>query len=150
MAAKERHYTDHNQPWAHSIVHDHIIIWKNGVPDFNEIINYYDGNIPEFKKYKGVEFMTHIVKQNSLEDNRFKSISEFKFCMRCGGEVEFEFHDKIYNMTHSNNRNIRISEAFRQETEKICKDSDELLEYVIDGVRLRDIITEVDITDRTI
>lgn len=88
---------------------------------------------------------------DDLDDSlNFSTIADFKFCMRCGGEVEFEFHDKIYNITHSNNRNIRISEAFRQETEKICKDPDEVLEYVIDGVRLRDIITEVVITDRTI
>ena len=27
----------------------------------------------------------HILKsQNSLEDNRFKSISDFKWCMKCG------------------------------------------------------------------
>ena len=88
---------------------------------------------------------------DDLDDSlNFSTIADFKFCMRCGGEVEFEFHDKIYNITPSNNRNIRISEAVRQETEKICKDPDEVLEYVIDGVRLRDIITEVVITDRTI
>ena len=35
-------------------------------------------------------------------------------------------------------------------TEKWCDNADEVLEYTIDGDRLRDIITKVDVTDRTI
>lgn len=36
------------------------------------------------------------------------------------------------------------------QTEKWCNNADEVLEYVIDGDRLRDIITKVDVTSRTI
>ena len=35
-------------------------------------------------------------------------------------------------------------------TEKWCDNADEVLEYIIDGERLRDIITKVDVTDRTL
>lgn len=38
----------------------------------------------------------------------------------------------------------------QQKTEKWCEDVDEILEYMIDGERLRDIITKVEVTDRTI
>ena len=36
--------------------------------------------------------------KNSLEDNRFKSISDFKWCMKCGGEVEIEWNGIHYGI----------------------------------------------------
>lgn len=80
----------------------------------------------------------------------FETISDFKFCMQYGGEVEFSWNGKSYSITHRQSGEIGISEAYKQETEKLCEDADEVLEYIIDGVRLRDIITEVEVTDRTI
>lgn len=94
--------------------------------------------------------MSKIVGTNSFEDNRFKTISDFEDCMIRGGEVEFVCNDKKYNITHCQSGEIGISEAFKQETEKLCKSADEILEYMIDGVRLRDIITEVKVWVRTI
>ena len=43
---------------------------------------------------------------------------------------------------------IYVDDAER--TEKWCDSADEVLEYIIDGDRLRDIITKVDVTSRTI
>ena len=80
---------------------------------------------------------------------RFVSISDFKWCMHCGGEVEFRYNGKDYGIVHDPD-GIAIYEAHKPETEKICKDADEVLEYMIDGVRLRDIITEVWVMVRTI
>ena len=60
---------------------------------------------------------------------------------------------EIQKVAKNNNRmltGIAIYEARKPETEKICKDADEVLEYLIDGVRLRDIITEVWVIERTI
>lgn len=149
-ASKERHWTDHDQPWAHTNPHDHEILWDNpiGHPDPQGPINYPNG-APEFKSYKGVMKMNDINRTNSLEDNRFKTISDFKWCMHYHGEVEFVWNAKSYSIGHAPGT-IRISEAFRQETERLCKDADEVLEYIIDGVRLRDIITKVEVRDRTI
>ena len=45
---------------------------------------------------------------------------------------------------------INISEAWKPETEKWCATADEALEYMIDGVRLREIITQVEVKARTI
>jgi len=87
---------------------------------------------------------------NDPETYRFKTISEFKWCMYCHGEVEFVWNDRIYSITHRASGEIGISEAYKQETEKLCKDADEVLEYLVDGTRLREIITQVEVTDRTI
>lgn len=35
---------------------------------------------------------------NSEEDNRFKTISEFKECLICGGEVEFQWKGNAYSI----------------------------------------------------
>lgn len=77
---------------------------------------------------------------NSSEENRFKTISDFKDCMIRNGEVEFEWNEKIYSITQPQN-GISISEVNKQDTEKICFNADELMEYLVDGVKLRDIIT---------
>ena len=48
---------------------------------------------------------------------------------------------------------ILICELFvdnQEETEKWYDTADDVLEYMIDGVRLRDVITEVTVWDRTI
>ena len=87
---------------------------------------------------------------NTPEENRFKTISDFKWCMLRHGEVAFEWQGKDYSITHRTSGEIGISEAYRQETEKLCKDADEVLEYLVDGIRLREIITQVEVTDRTI
>ena len=45
---------------------------------------------------------------------------------------------------------INISEAWKPETENGARRADEALEYMIDGVRLREIITQVEVKARTI
>ncbi len=89
------------------------------------------------------------VKSNTPEENHFETISEFKWCVDCGGEVEFEWKGTLYTITHPEGM-INISEAWKPETEQWCATADEALEYMIDGVRLRDIITQVEVKARTI
>ncbi len=151
-AVTERHYTDHNKPWAHTNPHDHPIHWDNpaGYPDPQQPINYPEG-APEFKQYGGLCFMGNtIVPANSPEQNRFTTISDFKTCMRWHGEVEFTWNGNLYSITHPSNGQISISIANREETEKICNTSDEVLEYMVGSDRLRDVITQVTVLDRTI
>ena len=45
---------------------------------------------------------------------------------------------------------ISSSIANQEETEKLCNTSDEVLEYVVGADRLRDVITQVTVLDRTI
>ena len=81
------------------------------------------------------------VKSNTPEENRFETISEFKWCIECGGEIEFIWDGKIYD--------IVIYEAY-SDKESYYKTADELLEHLIDGDRLRDMVTHMEVTDRTI
>lgn len=111
-------------------------------------INYSNGAL-EFKDFKGGIVVKNIIQCNSTEENRFVSLGDFEDCMIRGGEVEFVWKDKIYSITHTDSK-ISISEVFKQETERLYNIADEALEFKVDGVRLRDIITEVEVTNRTI
>ena len=88
------------------------------------------------------------VKSNTPEENRFETISEFKWCVECGGEIEFIWNGKTYDIVHDPDA-IVIYEA-HSETECYYKTADALLEYTIDDVRLRDIITSVQVNYRTV
>lgn len=96
---------------------------------------------------------------NTTEDDRFKTISDFKWCVKYGGEIEFVWNNKLFGVspklrkTPGSPLQILISQVgidHPETTEQWYDTADELLEYRIDGVRLRDIITEVEVTDRTI
>ncbi len=158
-AIKERHYTDKPNPKYHTNPHDHIINWdfpKPGQPNFQKPhINYtkeeYPDGAPEFKFYWGGNNVNTIVKSNSLEENRFKSISDFKDCMIRGGEVEFEWKGAVYGVSGTETADeISIWEYNKPETEKICHTPDDALEYRVGKDCLRDVITQVNVLARTI
>lgn len=87
---------------------------------------------------------------NTSEENRFKTISDFKWCMKCGGEVEFEWKGTHYGASHSVNGKIIVYLYNQPDTTKYFNTSDDALEYIASGDRLRDIITQVTVIDRTI
>ncbi len=97
--------------------------------------------------------MLNIVKSNTPENYRFKTISDFKWCIERGGEVEFIWNNIVYGifpkLKRDNNsyQQILITQTY---TEKWCDTADEVLEYIIDGVSLRSIITHTEVTDRTV
>ena len=91
-----------------------------------------------------------IVPANSPEQNRFTTISDFKAYMRWHGEVEFAWKENLYVITHRSSGKISISAANREETEKLCDTADEVLDYMLGSDRLRDVITQVTVLDRTI
>lgn len=84
-----------------------------------------------------------------FEGNRFKTISDFKWCMRQGGEVEFEWKNKLYYITHPDGI-INIHREGHSFNAKECSSADEVLEYMVGEGRLRDVITKVTVWDRTI
>ena len=150
----ERHNTNHDRPWAHSDPHDHKIDWSNGYPQFSKPINYENGAPPFEEVYGGGKSYMNdcngkIIPENTTEQNRFTNISDFKWCMRCGGEVEFTWKGITYSVTHYNG-NIAISHSRRQDTEMQRKTADEILEYMVGEDRLRDVITQVTVLYRTI
>lgn len=104
------------------------------------------------KNYKGdFDMKATVIKTSSPEENRFESISDFKECISHGGEVDFEWKGVRYGaVRYGTNNKICVYEANKQETEKVCETVDEALEYMVGEDRLRDVITQVTVWDRTI
>lgn len=103
--------------------------------------------------------MHKIIGMNSFEDNRFKTISDFKWCVNNGGEVEFEWKGLSYGIwpklrkTPDAPLQMLISQIYIDNpvsTEKWCDTADDVLEYMVGEDRLRDVITQVTVWDRTI
>lgn len=92
-----------------------------------------------------------VMQKNTPEQNRFKSISDFKWCINRGGEVEIMWDGIRYGVIrYGTNGKITIYEAFKPETEKVCDTADDALEYMVGADRRRDVITRVTVLDRTI
>lgn len=137
-----------------------ISVWI-GLADSQNLapqMNYCD-TIAEFERFRKVDSMATFIKINSSEDDRFKSISDSKWCMNAGGEVVFVWSRKTYGISPKLQKSPELPEQIlisqilienQEETELWCDTADEALEYQIDGIRLRDIITDVEVTDRTI
>lgn len=159
-AEKERHHTTHNREHSkHTNPHDHKIDWSKGVPHVLSPINYPNGDLPEFKNWRGANNM-------NIFSSGFESISDFKWCIKCGGEVEFVWKGKAYSIVYVDDK-INIGEGYytdsdgvhrNVESHEICTDiegmyadtADEILEYTMDGDRLRDVVTEIQVDVRTI
>lgn len=158
-AVMERHGTDHFSPGAHTDPHDHPVDWSGGFPHLMPPINYPNG-APEFKSYGRLKNMDSYIRPNTIEENRFETISDFKWCMKCGGEVQFEWKEVTYCcfgcicQTPGMKPRMLICQAGTAEvnrrTEKWCDTADEVLEYMVGEDRLRDVITQVTVWDRTI
>ena len=151
-AVIERHYTDHNKPWAHTNPHDHIITWDNPrqCPVPGSPINYPNG-APEFKQYRMGKKMVDRIIYSIPGEFQFESISDFKNCIRNGGEVEFIWKGTRYGaVRYGQDNKISVYVANRQETERLYDTADEALEYMVGEDRLRDVITKVEVRFRSI
>lgn len=82
------------------------------------------------------------------EDMRFKTISDFKECMICGGEVVFVWNNTRYGIVRSNGKFHVASEG--RSDEQWFDTPDDVLEYTVGSDRLRDVITRVTVLDRII
>ena len=81
----------------------------------------------------------------------FESISDFKRSINRGAEIQFEWKNKIYGVIRYGTGNkITIYQSNRPETERVCDTADDALEYMLGADRLRDIITKVNVIERTI
>lgn len=148
-AVMERHHTNHGYPTKHSNPHDHSIDWSKESPHFNSPIIYEDNFIPEFKHFERKRAME--IQVNS-DDLKFESISDFKFSLINGGEIEFEWSGKSYGVFREseNDDAFFLCEAYKEDNGTFFKTVDELLDYTIDGRSLRELITEVTVTWRNV
>ena len=93
--------------------------------------------------------MNTLVQSNTLEDNRFETISDFKDCIVRGGEVEFLWKGKPYSITHPDGK-ISICQGGHYSEAVDVDEADELLDYLLGEDTLRDVITQVEVIYRTI
>ncbi len=150
----EIHHTDHGFPKYHTVPHYHPIAWDQSGFHFGK-----EQSSKNFLK-KGNTQMATWVGTNSFEENRFKTISDFKQCMRRGGEVQFEWNGVMYccfgsiEVPTETRTRMAIAQSGSAEvnarTEKWCDTADEILEYRVGDDRLRDVITQVKVWVRTI
>lgn len=141
----ERDYTDHGKPHTHSNPHDHTVDWSSGSPNPSSPINHYDGVIPELKKFS---LGDTIMKNNvyNPDDYKFESLSEFKMYLSTGWNIGFEYNGTEYGIEgHDNSFDIWIYYGGDIATGITL---DEVLEYKLDGVKIKDLILTAEITER--
>ncbi|MBP3705223.1 MAG: hypothetical protein J6I98_06795 [Clostridia bacterium] len=85
---------------------------------------------------------------NSVEDNSFHSIGEFVDCLIRGGEVVFVWKNIKYGL-FGDDRGFCFAHIDGS-SEKWFDTLDLLLDHCFNGDRLRDVITQVEVLDRTI
>lgn len=146
---KERHFTDHNTPNQHTNPHDHKITWENNHPNF-EKIPYDDGIIPEFKNYFYLK-----TEANMNYHRNFESLSELKFCISCGAEINFEYNGHEYGIGKTSDNKYYIGSCFRKGEpepgdELISLNVEDILNYSLGEKRLRECLNEIIILDRTL
>ncbi|MDE5883920.1 MAG: DUF4417 domain-containing protein [Oscillospiraceae bacterium] len=157
-AIRERHHSVHLRPDKHSNPHDHEITWKgpDQHPEVGPPINYDPENgipVPDLDAFgnevKSMNINTYYPSEE-IENDHFESISDFKWCVCCGGEVQFLYQGVGYTITHPEGF-INISKFYRPDTELESDDIEDILNYLMDdGKKLREVITEVEVTERTI
>jgi len=146
-----RHETGHAPGSGHSNPHDHPVTWNNPDehPQKGAAINYPEG-APDLKQYrKEVYFLDTNIIPYDPEAYRFKTISEFKTSMRYGAEVVIEWQGQEYGIW-SENGSIRITCSGTPNESHIFENSDAALQFMVGPDRLRDVITQVTVLDRTL
>ena len=86
----------------------------------------------------------------NANENRFVTLGEFKLYLTFSSELSFEYHGIEYGIDKMNDGKFYISNCY----DKMCLTDgltlEQVLNYEIDGIKIRDFITtdDVEITDR--
>ncbi len=151
-ATIDRHLTNHRTPSKHSNVHDHIVSWdeETGKPSFGPAINYYDV-VPELKYHWEETVMEKTNVYQGEVNLNFASASEFKDVLSRGAEIEFDWKGHSYGVIrYGTNNKITAYEIYKPDTERMYETPDDALEFMLGEDKLRDVITKVEVTDRTL
>lgn len=147
-AIKERHITDHDQPKYHSNPHDVPIKWneKTGTPIWGKDINYFDGNVPEFKYYKitGGSLMHYDYNED------YKTKYEFKDSVLRHAEIVFEWQGVEYGIFWIEGNKWVICLSGSDNSKDVFYDNiDDLMNHKIGDDKLIDICTKFTVIERT-
>jgi len=88
-------------------------------------------------------------------DFSFESLAELKFCISCGAEITFDHNGHLYGIGKLTETEYYIGSCSQNgEPEPgddlISSDIEEILDYRIDGKKLRECLDEIDIVERTL
>ena len=86
---------------------------------------------------------------NYIKFSKFEDLDDFRDSLLRGREIVFEYNGKEYGIFLFDD-GIYVAQSEHYETEKVYPTPDEALEYTIDGVKIKDIITTVEIVHRGI
>lgn len=145
-ASQERHYTDHGYPTQHSSPHDHPISWdkERGNPIWGNQINYFEGNIPEFKYFK----KTGAKDMNNEYNDDFKTKFEFIESVGAHSEIVFEWKGQEYGVFIADDDKWCICLDKTGLNDIILNTLDDVLNFKIDGEKLIDICTKITVLER--
>ena len=152
-ASAERHETDHGRSDKHSNPHDHTVDWSNGYPNLSPPNNYPTGDVPSFESFFEAKSYNTIgveKEMNNSEYNpdeyKFETLGEFKIYLSCGANVGFEYNGIEYGIEgHDNSYDIWIYDK-GDIANKLTLE--EVLNYKLDDVKIRDLILSAEITER--
>lgn len=82
-------------------------------------------------------------------DNNFFDAQDLIEALKRGCEVEFLYKGKKYSITHLEDGEIIIGEFYNPDSERTYADASQALEYEIGDKKLKDIITEMKVIDRS-
>lgn len=98
---------------------------------------------------QGAKVMKYLY--NSDEDNRFKTIGEFTDVLSRGAEIEFDCKGHSYGVIrYGTNNKITDYEIYKPETKKVYETPDDALKFMLGDDKLHDVVTKVEVTDRTL
>ena len=85
----------------------------------------------------------------------FESLSELKFCISCGAEINFEYNGHEYGIGKTSDNKYYIGSCFRKGEpepgdELISLNVEDILNYSLGEKRLRECLNEIIILDRTL
>ena len=82
------------------------------------------------------------------DDYKFESLGEFKFCLSCGANVGFEYNGVEYGLEgHNNSFDIWI---YKKGDIANNLTLEQVLDYEIDGVKIRYLILTAEIIERAL
>lgn len=148
-AVSEEHCTDHGTPAAHANPHTHPVHWdpQTGVPTLGSGVP--SAEYSPTKGLKGVHHMGLFINASDPDDNRFETLYEFTDALHRGGEIQFLWNGCEYAVSPFGDR-FAICESGISETICWYETTDDLLDHMIDGEKLRSIIKRAVITERTL
>lgn len=82
-------------------------------------------------------------------DNSFLDTEDLVECLNRGCEVEFIYKDKKYFINHTSKGEVLVYEGYNEDSIKHYSDGWQALEYDIDDKKLKDIINDMKIIDRS-